>query len=425
MARTELEALYHRCRPTLTAALTRMVGPSHLDQVEAIVQETFVAALSAWPLQKPPDNPDGWLMAVAKNRALDWLRTEGRRRTRDAGAGEEDEDREGDALERLPAPEGEVPAGRLRGELSDDQLAMMFVSCHPSLSLSAQVMLALRTLCGLEAKEIAAVLLSQEAAVEKQLVRARQRLREVGLSFDLPPAEELGSRLDAVLTALYALFSEGYSAHGGDRAVREELCGEALRLSRLLLDHPATRRPDVHALAALMLLQASRLKARQTPEGELLTLQEQDRSLWDGEMIRQGLEQLARSASGDRLTDFHLEAGIAACHATAATFAATDWERIAGYYDQLMEVNPSPVIRLNRAIALSYAEGPEAGLAALAAIESEPEIQRLSLLEAARADLHSRLGNAHGARDAYRRALERAGSEQERQLLRRRLADLA
>ncbi|HYV46375.1 MAG TPA: sigma-70 family RNA polymerase sigma factor [Myxococcaceae bacterium] len=413
-----LDALYRRARPTLTAAVTRMLGPSHLDQVEAVVQEAFESALRTWPSRGPPSNPEGWLVQVAKNRALDWLRTGGRRE-RAGGEGEQEE------LSALPAdgPDLET-AARLQGELSDDQLAMMFVACHPSLSTSAQVMLALRTLCGLEAAEIAALLLSQEAAVEKALVRARARLREEGLSFEVPAGSELSARLPPVLTVLYALFSEGYAAHGGDRAVREDLCAEAMRLCRVLLDHPATRRPQVHALAALMLLQGSRLRARADERGRLLTLAEQDRSRWDGAMIRQGLEQLALSAAGEELTELHLEAGIAACHALAPSFQTTDWARIVASYDQLARLDPSPVVRLNRAIALSYAQGPARGLEALEEIAAEPELRRLALLEAARADLHSRLGEAHHARDAYAAALERAGSEQEKQLLRRRLTEL-
>jgi len=424
-APTGLDALYRRSRPALIGAVTRLLGPSHLDQVEAVVQEAFVSALRTWRAGAPA-NPEGWLVQVAKNRALDWLRTGGRPERAGAPAGPASADGEEDALAALPSDAADPEAtARLQGELADDQLAMMFVACHESLSTSAQVMLALRTLCGLEAAEIAALLLSQEAAVEKALVRARARLREVGLSFDVPRGAELQARLPPVLTVLYLLFSEGYAAHGGDRAVREDLCSEALRLCRVLLDHPATRQPRVHALAALMLLQASRLRARADESGRLLTLAEQDRSRWDGAMVRQGLEQLARSAEGDELTEFHLEAGIAACHALAPSFDTTDWPRIVESYDQLLRLDPSPVIRLNRAIALSWARGPAAGLQALREIESEPELQRLSLLEAARADLHSRLGEAHHARDAYAAALERAGSEQEKQLLRRRLAELA
>ncbi|HVE86614.1 MAG TPA: sigma-70 family RNA polymerase sigma factor, partial [Myxococcales bacterium] len=329
-----LDALYRRARPTLIGAVTRLLGPSHLDQVEAIVQEAFVAALRTWGPRGAPENPEGWLVQVAKNRALDWLRTGGRPE-RAAEGGEEE-----DGLASLPAAgRGDPEAtARLSGELSDDQLAMMFVACHPGLSRSAQVMLALRTLCGLEAAEIAAVLLSQEAAVEKQLVRARARLREVGLSFDVPSGGELQARLPPVLTVLYVLFSEGYAPHGGDRAVREELCQEALRLCRVLLDHPATRQPRVHALAALMLLQASRLRARTDERGQLRTLAEQDRSRWDGALIRQGLEQLALSAAGDELTELHLEAGIAACHALAPSFDTTDWPRIVASYDQLLRL---------------------------------------------------------------------------------------
>jgi RNA polymerase sigma-70 factor (ECF subfamily) len=400
--------------------VTRLLGPSQLAEVEGIVQETFLAALRAWPGGKPPENPEGWLFQVARNRALDWIRTGGRH--------QRSSERDEALLSSLPDPEAGPSTSaeaRLRSELSDDSLAMMFVACHPALSFQARVMLGLRTLCGLDAAQIAAVLLSQEAAVEKQLVRARARLRELKVTFDVPTGPELTERLDAVVIVLYVLFAEGYSAHGGDRVVREELCAEALRLCRSLLDHPATCRPDVHALAALMLLQGSRLRARVDARGALLTLGEQDRSRWDGAMIRQGLEQLERSMTGDEVTELHLEAGIAACHALAPSFATTDWARVVGFYDDLVRLNPSPVVRLNRAIAVSYARGPERGLQALREIAHEPELERLALLEAARADLHSRLGEAHHARDAYTAALERADTEQQKQLLRRRLAELS
>jgi RNA polymerase sigma-70 factor (ECF subfamily) len=414
----DLDVLYRRTRPALIAAVTRLLGPSQLTEVEGIVQEAFVAALRTWPGSRLPENPDGWLVQVAKNRALDWLRTGGRH--------QQHADVDDELLASLPDLDpGPSAEARLRSELSDDCLAMMFVACHPALSFQARVMLALRTLCGLDTAQIAAALLSQEPAVEKQLVRARARLRELEVTFEVPEGPELTERLDAVLTVLYLLFAEGYSAHGGDRAFREELCAEALRLCRLLLDHPATSRPDVHALAALMLLQGSRLRARIDERGALLTLGEQDRSRWDGAMIRQGLQHLERSTAGDEVTELHLEAGIAACHALAPSFGTTDWARIVGFYDDLVRLNPSPVVRLNRAIAVSYAHGPERGLEALREIEGEPELERLALLAAARADLHSRLGEAHHARDAYAAALERADSEQQKQLLRRRLAELS
>lgn len=418
MPAPQLDALYRRSRPALIATVTRLLGPSQLADVEALVQEVFVAALRAWPEGRPPDNPDGWLMQAAKNRALDWIRTGGRH-ARSA-------DPDAEALASLPDPSpGPLAEARLRSELSDDTLAMMFVACHPALSFQARVMLALRTLCGLEARQIAAALLSGEAAVEKQLVRARARLRELEVTFELPSGPELAERLDAVLTVLYVLFAEGYSAHGGDRAVREELCEEALRLCRLLLDREATSRPDVHALAALMLFQGSRLRARTDERGALLTLEEQDRSRWDGAMIRQGVKHLETSAEGDEVTELHLEAGIAACHALAPSFATTDWARIVGFYDDLVRLDASPVVRLNRAIAVSYARGPEEGLEALREIEGDPQLERLALPSAARADLLSRLGAAHHAKDAYAAALERADSEQQRQLLLRRLADLS
>jgi RNA polymerase sigma-70 factor, ECF subfamily len=408
-----VDRLYRQHAGALIATLARVCGTGRLELVEACVHDAFVEAITRWPADGVPDNPPGWLSTVARNRLLDRLRHETRFRA----------DGDDETIERSLSEE---PArGRLRGELPDDQLAMMFVACHPSLPVESQVALTLRTLCGLETGAIARALLAADAAVEKRLVRARQLLREQGIGFEVPAASELAARLDAVLAVLYLLFGEGYSAHQGERTVREELCAEAIRLTGLLLAHPPTAAPRVHALAALMLLQASRLRARVGEDGRLVMLVDQDRTRWDRTSIARGLAHLARSASGDELSEYHLEAGIAACHATAPTFVATDWRRVVGYYDQLLALDPSPVVRVNRAIALAYARGPEAGLAELSRLAREPRLRDSPLLAAATADLRARAGHTEHARAAYVRAIELAATEQERQHLVRRLAELA
>lgn len=415
-----VDRLYRESAGALTASLTRLFGPAQLDRVESLVHDAFAAAMEAWPVSGPPDNPLGWLMTVARRRAIDELRRMGRARSREA-----DEEVDAAPAEAISAAGASGP--HLRGELADDLLRMMFVACHPSLSLESQVALTLRTLCGFEVENLARALLVDEAAMEKRLVRARQTLRAERVAFDLPPPAELAARTDGVLRALYVLFSEGYSARAGLEPIRAELCHEAIRLVELLLAEPSplARAPAVHALAALMLLLAARLPARVDAGGELLLLSEQDRTRWDGALIARGLAHLAASAEGPEMTEYHLEAGIAACHALAPSCAATDWPRIVGYYDRLLQLNPSPVIRLNRAIAVAFAVGPEQGLDELAQLEREPRLEEYGLLRAARADLHARLGDTPRARAAYQRAIELAATEPERRLLRRRLAELA
>jgi RNA polymerase sigma factor (sigma-70 family) len=406
-----LDRLYRRNAAVLTASLTRVFGPGRLDTVEAVVHDTFVAALEAWRRGGVPDNPAAWLMTVARHRAFDVRKGE-RRHPGDAD------------VDGIPDDANPSQGASLRGEVSDDELRMMFVACRPHLTLESQLALTLRTLCGFEVVEIARALLAEEAAVEKRLVRARQTLREARVTFTLPDGEDLEASLTAVLRVLYLLFSEGYAAHRGEHPIREELCREARRLLEMLLAVPRMRTTEGQALRALMLLQSSRLPARTDPEGNLRSLAEQDRGGWDRALIGEGMAALAASAEGDRVTEYHLEAGIAACHAMAARFEETDWRRIVGYYDALLALNPSPVIRLNRAIAVAYADGPEAGLAELRPLEREPRLARYGLLGAARADLLARAGQPSHARAAYERALDLVDTEAERRLLRRRLAEL-
>ena len=405
-----LDRLYREHAGRLHGALTRLCGAGRMELVEASVHEAFAAALVAWPTSGAPDNPAGWLHTAARNRALDVLRRESR-----FPADQPDE----------YAAAAEPADAHLREELPDDLLAMIFVACHPALPLESQVALTLRTLCGLELPAIARALLQSEAAIDKRLVRARQLLREANVDLEPPGAAARRERLDAVLAVLYLLFSEGYAAHHGESAMRADLCGDAIRLAETLADHPATEDPRVHALCALMHLQASRLAARVDAEGHLVTLADQDRTRWDRRAIGRGLLHLAASAGGDDVSAYHLEAGIAACHATAPSFDDTDWRRIVDYYDQLLALDPSPVVAVNRAIAIGFADGPDAGLSALGKLEREPRLAGSPLVAAAAADLRARAGDLHRARAAYQRAIELASSDQERRWLERRLAELS
>ena len=302
---------------------------------------------------------------------------------------------------------------------------MMFVCFHPQLSTEAQTALALRTLCGLSPAEIAAAFLTSEAAIAKRLVRARQRIRELALPFAVPGPGELTARLDGVLGTLYLLFNEGYKASSGDRLVREGLCHEAIRLALLLAAHPATREPRTHALIALMLLNAARLPARTDDAGNLLRLHEQDRTAWNRAMIERGLHYLGLASTGDVVSEYHIQAGIAACHSTAADDASTDWPRILSLYDQLARLNPSPVIVLNRAVAVARVRGAEAGLDALKATPRSTSLDGYYLYHAVHGTFAIELGRPSEAVAHFRKAESLATLTSEREFLARRIKDCA
>lgn len=366
------EDLFRHEGARIVAMLTAQLGVHRLQLVEDVVQEALVRALQTWPYRGVPENPAAWLMQTAKNLALHMLRRELSWQEKASGIAQ--------AYERwLGAP---AAGAENDSRLTDDTLRMMFVCFNPQLSSEAQIALALRTLCGLSPGEIAAAFLTSEAAIAKRLVRARQRIRELSLPFAVPDPKELPARLDGVLTTLYLLFNEGYKASSGDRLVREDLCREAIRLTRLLAEHPDTNQPRTHALLALMLLNAARLPARTDETGNLLRLHEQNRAAWDAAMIQRGIQHLALAATGVGLSEYHLEAGIAACHSTAAEETATDWTRILSFYDRLVKLNHSPVVALNRAVAVARVHGPQAGLDALGAISSRSSLGSYHLFHA-------------------------------------------
>ena len=405
-----VDHLFRHQSGRLVSTLTRIFGPRRLDLAEEVVQDALLKALEIWPFEGIPANPCAWLIQVAKNRALDVIR------------------REVSLAEKLPDltrafPDHSMPDSR--PEFDDDQLSMMFLCCHPSLGSDLRVALTLKTVAGFSVREIARAFLAEEATIAQRLVRGKRRIRDQRIEFEMPPAQELRTRLDSVLEVLYLLFNEGYAAHEGESLLRADLCEEAIRLAGLLCSHPASDLPKTHALLALLLLHASRLPARVNAEGDLFLLRDQDRSLWDRELIEEGLRQLDRSAEGDELTPYHLQAGIAAEHAKAPNYDATDWREITEQYDQLYAIDPSPVVALNRAIALSRWKGPEAGLAALEQIEHHPALSHYHLLPATLGELSGELGRQDRAAAYYRSALDCVCTEPERRLLLDRLSRAA
>lgn len=396
-----LDALYREHAPAITASLAKSFGPARLDIVEGAVHEAFVAAIEQWHAAVP-ERPAAWLHAVAKRRVIDALR-------RAAWF----------APDNAVIDETASPASDSFGD--EDLLKMMLVCCHPALPVEGALALALRTLCGFPVPALCRALLADEAAVEKRLARARQVLRDERVEFE--PGADVAARVDAVLRTLYVLFLEGYSAHAGPVQIDEDLCHTAIRLNELLLAGRFAA-PRVHALQALFLLQASRLGARTDERGEIVPLHEQARTRWDHAMIERGLAHLAAAARGSELSAYHLEAAIAACHALAPTYEATDWTQIVALYDKLLVVQPSPVVGLQRAIAVGRAAGPRQGLRALDAIAGDGRLEDSAVLAAAAADLKRELGDTRGARAAYRRALELAGTEPERRFLEKKLAEL-
>jgi RNA polymerase sigma-70 factor, ECF subfamily len=417
-----VDHLFRHSAGQMVATLTRMLGPQNLSLAEEVVQDALVRAIEIWPHRGVPENPRAWLMQVARNRALDCLRREATQ-ARKAGVLAAEPMLAPAPMARM-APMGPMsPANPLDPEApeANDSLVMILMCCHPALAREAQVALTLKTVGGFSVDEIARAFLLRPATVAQRLVRAKRLLRERRVAFELP-ARGLGARVDRALETLYLMFNEGYAATAGDDLVRSDLCGEAVRLAAILAEHPATSLPEVHALLALMLFQASRLPARCDAEGALVLLADQDRRLWDRALIGRALGHLERCATGRRATAYHLEAGIAACHAMAPSYAATDWTQILALYDDRLALAPSPVVVLNRAVALSMVEGPRAGIAALAEVAADPRLRDYYLLPATLADLWLRCGEHQAAAAHYRRALELSCSEPERRFLLRRLA---
>jgi RNA polymerase sigma-70 factor (ECF subfamily) len=390
----------------LHGALIRLVGVQNLTLAEDVAQEAMLRALRTWSMGGVPANPSAWITRVAINLARDALRHQ-----RMSGAKESAIITH---LEQTRSSAAAVEGDLDENEIRDDALRLMFVCCHPSIAPDAQVVLALKVLCGFSTGEIARAFLTSDAAIEKQLTRTKQRIQNAGIGFDIPEGEDLAGRIDGVLGALYLLFNEGYKASAGERLLREELCQEAVRLTSLLVSHPAGNTPRSHALLALMYLSAARFPSRLDEHGDLLRLDDQDRSKWDQGLITRGLLQLAEAAHGDVLSEYHLQAGIAAIHCMAEDYASTDWARILRHYDELNRIKSSPVVALNRAVAVANVHGAQAGLEAIAAIPQRDRLESHYLLHAVEGELHWRLKNDRAAAGSFRRALHLAqvGPEQ-------------
>lgn len=410
-----LEHLFRRESGRLVAALVRVFGIHNLPLAEDVAQDALCSALEVWKFRGWPENPSAWLIAAAKRRAIDVLRRE---RTAKTFAPEM-----GRLLESEWTLVPSVEELFKYSALEDDGLRMMFSCCHPRLTEEARVGLILNILCGFGIDEVAAAFLSSRASVEKRLQRAKRVLATSRRLFDLADADEVSLRLPTVQRALYLLFNEGYHGAGAESVVRAELCQEAIRLTSLLLRHPRTSVPGSFALLAMMCLHAARLPGRVDGAGGLTPWFEQDRSLWDAALVEEGERLLDRSAQGDELTQFHLEAALASVHARARTPADTDWTRMVRLYDRLLELHPSPVVALNRAIAVAQAEGPEAGLRAIEAI-SEEDRQRLArypFFPAALGEFESRRGQLASARAHFQSALELARNPSERRHFEQRI----
>jgi RNA polymerase sigma-70 factor, ECF subfamily len=412
--REMLDSLYRVDSRRILATLIRLLGD--FDLAEEAMHEAFAAALDAWPQAGVPDNPRPWLISTARFKAIDTLR---RRARFDASQDE--------LVRYLEAQSNSAKKSSDEDSLEDDgleddRLRLIFTCCHPSLATEARVALTLREVCGLTTEEIAKAFLTTPRTLAQRIVRAKAKIRDTPIRYEVPSPQELPDRLGAVLQVVYLVFNEGYSAAAGAEVTRAELTGEAIRLGRLLTD--LQPEPEVIGLLALMLLQESRRAARTSPTGELILLENQDRSLWNREQIAEGVALLEKALESRRFGPYTLQAAIAAVHAETESAAATDWGQIVAIYDQLVRIQPSPVVHLNRAVAIAMRDGPEAGLTHIDAVLEHGELADYYLAHSARADMCRRLGRTAEARSSYEKALALTQQEPERQFLQERIRQL-
>jgi len=406
-----IETLYRSESGRVLATLVRLLGD--LDLAEEAMHEAFAAALESWPQTGIPDKPRPWLISTARFKAIDGIR----RRARFDGA-------QRDLLHYMEARIHEAALGQGEDdeEIEDDRLRLIFTCCHPALPPEAQIALTLREVCGLTTEEIARAFLVTPATLAQRIVRAKAKIRETPIPYEVPTPQELPERLGAVLQVIYLVFNEGYSAAAGAEVTRAELTGEAIRLGRLLAERQPE--PEVLGLLALMLLQESRRAARTSATGELILLEDQDRSLWNREQIGEGVALVEKALKSRRFGSYTLQAAIAAVHAEAESVAVTDWRQIVALYNQLARIQPSPVVQLNRAVAIAMRDGPEAGLAHIDAVLEHGELANYYLAHSARADMFRRLGRTAEAKSSYERALALTQQEPERQFLQDRIRQL-
>ncbi len=396
------------------AVLTRVFGLHNLELVEDVVQAALLQALETWKIHGIPDDPAAWMYRVARNKAVDAIRR------RDVA------DRlnpEWVWLRESVSPPFGLDQLFLSHEIADCQLRMILTCCHPDLPAESQIALTLKTLCGFSTHEIARALLTSEANVKKRIARAKRKFVDQEVGLGVPSGEGLKARLESVHTVLYLLFNEGYSSSQPHELIRRDLCEEAIRLCLLLFDHPASTNPETAALLALMLLHASRFDARLDESGNILLLEEQNRSRWNRELIERGFHYMNESASGDRISRYHLEAAIAAQHSLAPSFSETDWTAILTLYDDLVHLHPSPIHELNRAIAVAQIDGPDAGIVAVRQIQGRETLEDYHLFHATLGEFHRRAGRPEEAGRCFRKAMECTVSLSELHLLERKLRE--
>jgi RNA polymerase sigma factor (sigma-70 family) len=400
----------------LVSVLTRIFGSRNLDFAEDIVQDTLLDAINQWKYQGIPENPGAWLYKVAKYKALNMINREGYKRQYSSDAAH--------FLQHEYKVEPGLDHFFSEQEIVDDQVRMMFTCCHPSVSPDSQVALTLKTLCGFSIPEIAKAFITNEENINKRLVRARQTIREAKLAFDVPKGKELEQRLAAVLETIYLLFNEGYCASGGDFFIRYELCEEAIRIAAIISSHPAiTQKEDVHALLSLMLLNASRFKSRQAGDGMIIRLEDQDRGLWDEGMIRQGISFLNKAIQGMAISKYHILATISAHHCTASSIGTTDWKSILSLYDSLLEIDNSPIVLLNRAVAVSEVFTAQKAIDELERIKNDPLVENYQYYYSTLGELYLRQQKWAEAGKYFARAVEISPVESEKAAIRKRLAN--
>ena len=408
-AREAVDQVYRTESRRVLATLIRLLGS--FDLAEEALHDAFTAAVEQWPHEGVPDNPRAWLVSAGRFKAIDKIR---RRARFDATVA--------DLVNELDA-DAEIAPEAADDSVEDDRLRLVFTCCHPALAADAQVALTLREVCGLTTEEIARAYLTPAPTLAQRIVRAKTKIRDARIPYEVPALGELPARLESVLRVVYLVFNEGYYASSGAALTRHDLSGEAIRLGRLLVD--LLPEPEALGLLGLMLLQESRRAARSSPDGDVVLLEDQDRTLWNNDQIAEGMALVERALASRRFGAYTLQAAVAAIHAQARTAATTDWAQIVGLYDVLARIDPSPIVDLNRAVAVAMRDGPAAGVALIDGLLAQGELKDYHLAHAARADLCRRMGRNADARASYRRALDLARQDPERRFLERRLRELA